>query len=245
MASRAATTPRPARSKRRTRGGWSPTGTAAERRDKVGRGPDWKGARTRRRLLDAARRAFKRHGYVETTVEHIVTEASVARGSFYTYFESKAEIFRHLAVDVDVEVTQQVAVFDRSQNADPVRNLELSNRRYLEVVKNNADVYALVDQVGSFDARVKKGRLRSRQKHIRRVARSIRRWQREGYADPSIDPLTTAAALVSMLSSFAYWLYAGGDSYDEDRATASLNAIWINATGLKSTPTYARARQGG
>ncbi len=224
----------------RTRGGWKPTGTAADRRGKIGRGPDWKGSRTRQRLLDAARGVFQQHGYVDATVEHIVSEAGVARGSFYTYFESKAEIFRQLAIEVDLEVTREVGTFERPVNADPVLNLELSNRRYLEVVKQNADVYALIDQVASFDARVKKGRLRSRQKHIRRVARSIERWQHDGYADPEVDPLTTAAALVSMLSSFAYWLYAGGDSYDEKGASDTLTAIWIKATGLKPTPAYSQ-----
>lgn len=224
-----------------TRGGWTYTGTAADRRANAAPAAEGKGSRTRQRLLDAARRVFAQRGYVDATVEHIVGEAGLARGSFYTYFESKAAIFHHLAIAVDFEVTRQVAEFERSRGADPVANLEVSNRRYLDVVRANADIYAVVDQVASFDAMVKRGRLRSRQHHVRRVEKSIRHWQRDGYADPSIDALTTAAALVSMLSSFAQWRYAGGDVYDDDTAASTLTSIWVKATGLRSRPVYGAA----
>lgn len=218
-----------------TRGGWTPTGTAAGRRANADRVSGSKAARTRQRLLDAARSAFARHGYLDTTVDHIVDEAGVARGSFYTYFESKVDIFRHLATQIDTDVIRQVVGFERAPEADPIASLEVANRNYLAVVRANADLYALVDQVASFDERVKKARLRSHQGHVGRVADSIRRWQRDGYADPAVDPDTTAAALVSMLSNFAYWLYVGGDSYDEDVAAATLTSVWVRACGLART----------
>ncbi len=117
-------------------------------------------------------------------------------------------------------------------------NLERSNRRYLEVVSANREIYELVEQVGGFDALVRAGRLRSRQGHVERVAATIRHWQAGGHSDPGVDPLTTAAALVSMLSNFTYWLYVGGDPYDEDQAAATLTNIWVRAVGLRAEPTY-------
>ena len=68
---------------------------------------------------------------------------------------------------------------------------------------------------------------------MERVAATIRRWQDRGIADPGIDPHTTAGALVSMLSNFAYWWLAGGDSYDPEAAAATLTGIWARAVGLR------------
>ena len=58
-------------------------------------------------------------------------------------------------------------------------------------------------------------------RHVERVARAIRRWQDRGLADPGVDPDTMAGALVSMISNFAYWWLAGGDSYDDEAAAAT------------------------
>ncbi len=47
----------------------------------------------RQQLLDAAIRVFARKGYVETSIDDIINEADVARGTFYLYFPGKKEIF--------------------------------------------------------------------------------------------------------------------------------------------------------
>ncbi len=222
-----------------TRGGWTRTGTSASRRARTTSSPDSKAARTRQCLLDAARSVFASDGFVAATVESIVVEAGTSRGSFYTYFESKSDIFGQLAIAVDRQVTDEVTRLDGSERSDPVTNLELSNRRYLEIVAANSDVYAMVEQVGSFDPAVRAGRLASRRSHVDRVAVTIANWQASGHADPDIDPRSTAGALVSMLSNFAYWLHVGGDTYDAEVAERTLTDIWVRAVGLRAEPTYA------
>jgi len=82
------------------------------------------------------------------------------------------------------------------------------------------------------DEEIHRIRLRGRIEHVERVAKTIRRWQEHGLADRDIDPRTTAGALVSMLSNFAYWWLAGGDSYDPETAAGTLTAIWARAVGL-------------
>jgi len=51
---------------------------------------------TRTRVLKAARSVFARKGYRATTVEDILTEAHVARGTFYRYFPNKRQVFLDL-----------------------------------------------------------------------------------------------------------------------------------------------------
>lgn len=48
-------------------------------------------------ILEAACRAFARHGYDGTTVDTIAAEAQVAKGTVYLYYKSKADIY-HAAV---------------------------------------------------------------------------------------------------------------------------------------------------
>jgi AcrR family transcriptional regulator len=219
----------------RTRGGWVPVGTAVARRAKIGEGTTERGRLARREIVAAARRVFERDGYLDARVEDIVIEAGVARGSFYSYFPSKREVFKEIAADVGGEIARAVQRSDRS-SSNALETLEASNRRYLDVYRANSRIVGLIEQVSTIDPEIHEARLRSRQSHVRRVARTIRRWQQCGRADPEIDPVTTAAALVSMLSNFAYWWLAAGDSYDEALVARTLTSIWARAVGLEPGP---------
>lgn len=55
-----------------------------------------RGRKTRNRLLEAAEMEFGRKGFHEASISGITYRAGVALGTFYTYFESKEEIFRAL-----------------------------------------------------------------------------------------------------------------------------------------------------
>ncbi len=50
-------------------------------------------AKTRRRILDAAARLFKRHGYGGVGIDAIMSEAGLTRGGFYAHFPSKEALF--------------------------------------------------------------------------------------------------------------------------------------------------------
>lgn len=52
--------------------------------------------RTRRRLLDAGRTLFARHGPAGVTSHEIAAAAGLASGTFYLHFKDKGELFREL-----------------------------------------------------------------------------------------------------------------------------------------------------
>src|SRR5262245_32537914 len=56
-----------------------------------------RGHRTRSKLLVAAREIFSRTGFFEVRITDITARAGVASGTFYTYFDSKEELFREVA----------------------------------------------------------------------------------------------------------------------------------------------------
>lgn len=135
-----------------TRGGQKPSGISVQRRSQTGviQG-EGKAQRTRERIMQAARIVFARYGYQDATVEHVVREAGLARGSFYTYFSSKHDLFRHLAGVIDRSIAEEVVKTDALRKSNPIENLSISNQVYLAVVKRNYDLYVLVDGVASFD----------------------------------------------------------------------------------------------
>ncbi len=63
-----------------------------------------KGARTRRKLVDAAEEVFNTYGYYDASIVKITEAASVAQGTFYVYFRSKKEIFDEVVADLNRRV---------------------------------------------------------------------------------------------------------------------------------------------
>lgn len=49
--------------------------------------------KTRRRIVEAARILFNRHGYDRVSIDEIMAESNLTRGGFYAHFSSKEELF--------------------------------------------------------------------------------------------------------------------------------------------------------
>jgi len=189
----------------------------------------------------AARRVFERDGYLDTRVADIAAEADLAHGSFYTYFSSKQSVFLAIVREIGRQIREAVAPSPADGDLDTYEALDRSNRRYLDAYRANSVIWALVEQVATIDPEIHRIRLLGRRQHVDRVAMTIRRWQERGLADRSVDPHTTAGALVCMLSNFAYWWLAGGDTYQDDAAARTLTEIWARAVGLRRRPRLRRS----
>lgn len=56
--------------------------------------------RTRKRIVESARKLFNRHGFTGVSIDAIMAEAGLTRGGFYNHFATKEELY--------AEVVQQV-----------------------------------------------------------------------------------------------------------------------------------------
>jgi AcrR family transcriptional regulator len=86
-------------------------------------------AERRQQILDAARDVFAKRGYARATVDDIVAEAGVARGTFYLYFDDKRQAFAELVDRFAVQITgviQRIATDDPDR---PVSHQVLENTR--------------------------------------------------------------------------------------------------------------------
>lgn len=75
---------------------------ALQRRSPFGDNPDVgaRGTRTQQRILEAALEVFDEVGYHDCGVDRITAKADCSRPSFYQYFSSKQDLFRHLSGDL-------------------------------------------------------------------------------------------------------------------------------------------------
>ena len=74
----------------------------------------------RQQILGVAREVFSKRGYHQTTIDDIVAQAGVARGTFYLYFEDKRAVFSDL---VDRFAGQLSMAIVRIVTDDPARTV--------------------------------------------------------------------------------------------------------------------------
>jgi AcrR family transcriptional regulator len=187
-----------------------------------------RGARTRSALITAARTVFERDGYLDARLADITAEAKVAAGSFYTYFNSKEEVFAAVLESVQEEMVHP-HVRQMIDSDDPVAVIEASNRAYLVAYRRNAKLMRLLDQVGAVDENVQAHRRARGRAFAERNAQSIRDLQARGIADPEVDPFLAANALASMVSRMAYGTFVLGDPWELEELVTALTRLWTNA----------------
>lgn len=111
-----------------------------------------RGRKTLRKLLDAAAGEFGDHGFHEASISSITRRAGVALGTFYTYFDSKDEIFRALVADMS-EAVKHAA---REAIAPDMSALEIERaalEAFLRFAGEHKEVYRIIDEAEFVDPR--------------------------------------------------------------------------------------------
>ncbi|TDC55774.1 TetR/AcrR family transcriptional regulator [Actinomadura sp. KC345] len=205
------------------RGGGDPAGQQAPLTER--------GARTRERLVVAAREVFEERGFLETRVAHITRHANVAYGSFYTYFPSKEAVFLEVADRLFEDMTHHDLV--PAAGPSPADRVRRANRAYYEAYRRNAKMMAIIEQVSTFNEEFQEMRRKHRAEAWGRSVKAIERWQRAGVVPSDLDAEMTSRALAAMVDHSLYlWLVQGDDNADTERLLDTLDAVTVRALGL-------------
>ncbi|MBK7584246.1 MAG: TetR/AcrR family transcriptional regulator [Myxococcales bacterium] len=86
-------------------------------------------AERRSHILAAARDVFAKRGYHQATIDDIVAETGVARGTFYLYFEDKRSVFSDLMDRFFTSLTMAINRIDVAPGAAPVAEQARANVR--------------------------------------------------------------------------------------------------------------------
>jgi len=194
-----------------------------------------KGARTRARLLEAAKEVFEEDGFLEARISDIAERAGLSHGSFYHYFDSKEEIFREVAESVEEQLSAPLAgvILDPGSHAPPRERIREALRRHLDSYRREARIIGVIEQMARYDKHVNEVRNARHEQYQKQVADSIRTLQERGLADPGLDPTLAAAALGAMTNRFPeLWLVQGAITTTFDTALDQLTRVFVNALGL-------------
>ena len=110
-----------------------------------------RGRATLRKLLDAAAIEFGERGFHEASISGITRRAGTALGSFYTYFDSKDEIFRALVQDMSAQVGKHAAA--AMQEASGALDRERAALKgFLEFAREHKEIYRIIDEAEFVDS---------------------------------------------------------------------------------------------
>jgi AcrR family transcriptional regulator len=192
------------------------------------------GKRTRASLVRAARRVFEKRGYRDTRIADITRSANVSVGTFYTYFASKDAVFKEVLDDLALKVYS--TELPSTRDLPHRERIATTNRRYLETFRDNARIWAVVEEAAMHQSDARRVLADYRAHYRSRARAAFQRWQAEGVIAPHVDTDFAADALGAMTERLAYNWFVFGDPHDPERFVDQVTAIWADGIGLRDTP---------
>lgn len=197
-----------------------------------------KGDRTRFRLELATIECLEASSYNELKVAEICKAAGVALGTFYVYYNDKAEIACHAMLEFGDALIEHGRASARGGN--DYEAIFRTNRHYINAYRSNASLLRcmvqLEDQVPAFrDAWYQK-----RLVWIERVTRSIKR--RSALKVKKDVLIQTAYALDGMVSQYLFELFVKREPMltqyagDENDIADVLSVLWYRAIYREDPP---------
>ena len=98
----------------------------------------------RAQILLAARRVFSERGYHSASIQGIIQEAGIARGTFYLYFEGKRAVFEEVLDDLLTQLRGSIRGIELGSDEPPQVQLYNTLNRVLQVLVANQDLTAIL-----------------------------------------------------------------------------------------------------
>ncbi len=152
-----------------------------------------RGLATFEKICRAAEMLFHTRGYNATTVFDIVTEAGVANGTFYLYFEDKYSIFRRLLLEYSHRIRSTIAIATEGLT-DRREKERIGIQTFIKYVRDNPQSYTIIWQSLQIDKKLFIDYYSNFAAHY--ITR-LKTAEEDGQLKP-YDPLTTAYFLMGV-----------------------------------------------
>src|ERR1035438_9423114 len=152
----------------------------------------------RERIVGGATRAFARNGYAATTIDQIARELGLSKGSIYTYFGSKEDLFvvsLQSIYESRFEALATVFAMD-----DPVEEkFRKILQRLADIVSPQDDVFARLSLAGFLEASRIPRLLKIKTAAYRRFSHLVDRLLREGQESGEVRPDLNIPSVTTVL----------------------------------------------
>ena len=189
-----------------------------------------RGRRTLRQLLDAAAEEFGEKGFHEASISQITQRAGVAIGSFYTYFDSKEEVFTALVRDLSAQVRDFVAPRISAQ-ANQIEAEREGQQAFLEFARLHKEIYRIIDEAEFVDPATYREHYTSTAK---RIAARLDAAQARGEISPGPSEIR-AWALMGMNVFLGLRFGVWGDDYSAEEVARAGGELIARGMGPRDS----------
>lgn len=178
-----------------------------------------KSHRTRQAICDAAAEVIGQYGYAEASISRIMEHADLGHGTFYAYFESRAELFDQLLPMKGVEALD--FLHDRVKGASSFVEMEIKGFiGFLEYAKSHPWFFRLLHEAEVAAPAAYRQHIDNIMKRYRKaLKRSWDQGELAGYEERELD---TLAYLLISARDYVYSQHVGRSS---DISTALQDAV--------------------
>ena len=170
-----------------------------------------KGVRTKRQLYQCAMKLFRERGFDRVSVDEIVREAGMAKGTFYIYFTTKSDIILEMLRQYDTYYDQIMAGLPDDLSIDEqMEEIVKGACRFTEEVIG-LDLIRVLYVKQLTEGQEHPGLLNEDRALFRILSELLTAGQGAGIYDPALDvPDTTRLILHGIRASFFEWCSSRG-----------------------------------
>lgn len=95
-------------------------------------------------IIAAADRLFQKHGYENTSVEAIIQEAGIAKGTFYYYFKAKKDLLQALVELICSDVEEHCHSIVEKKNLNATKKLQMILRGSAKKTKTKPPILKII-----------------------------------------------------------------------------------------------------
>lgn len=225
-----------------------------------------KSHRTRQAICDAAAEVIGQYGYAEASISRIMEHAGLGHGTFYAYFESRAELFDQLLPMKGVEALD--FLHDRVKGASSFVEMETKGFiGFLEYARNHPWFFRLLHEAEVAAPAAYRQHIDNIMKRYRRaLKRSWDQGELAGYRERELDTLAyllisardyvyshhvgrspdISTALQDAVETYRKFITFGlGSVAGADAAAAPVRTNEMKPSGTRSGKAVAAQAQGG
>jgi AcrR family transcriptional regulator len=187
---------------------------------------------TRKKIIRSARKLFNRLGFDNVSINEIMAEAELTRGAFYSYFETKSDLYAEVLECFFTEpgwnnTWKGVHIDLTAPDIGPQIVRAYLSRQHFENIDNSCPMIALPSDVARSGASAK----RAFQKVFKAMVDTLER----GWQNDNQSPRTNARAVAALCVGGMVLARAMDDRTFADKLRKASMAVALNLGGWDKT----------
>jgi AcrR family transcriptional regulator len=161
--------------------------------------------RREKEILDVAEQIFARDGYEQASMNEISEQSEFSKRTLYQYFESKSDLYLSVALRVYSALSDQMKRINQNKQSG-YESIKQAFLIQFEFYKKNRTVYRIIYDIEKVKAESANPKLHKVIATLSQFAENlyglIKTGQQDGSIIPDLDPRSTAASLILLLTGF-------------------------------------------